>query len=93
MKYDIPTYALVSTITFTVAFIVTLRSFLNSDIWTTCYSKDLSSILSTNQICNRSYIVAYFSHVESRKISLLVIYSRMELDRVFNVPILTLRLM
>lgn len=72
MKYDIPTYALVSTITFTVAFIVSLRSFLYSDIWTTCYSSDLVSILSTNQICSKSYIIAYFSHVESRKISLLV---------------------
>lgn len=71
MKYDIPTYALVSTVTFTVAFIVSLRSFLYSDIWTTCYSSDLNSMLSMNQVCNRSYIVAYFSHVESRKISLL----------------------
>lgn len=72
MKYDIPTYSVVSFITFTVAFIVTLRSFLYSDIWTTCYSKDPTSILLTNQICNKSYVAAYFSHVESRKISLLV---------------------
>lgn len=71
MRYDIPTYALISTILFTVAVTVSLRSFIYSDIWSTCYSSDLVSILSTNQICNRSYIIAYFSHVESRKISLL----------------------
>ncbi|KAI8997463.1 hypothetical protein BDB01DRAFT_831047 [Pilobolus umbonatus] len=71
MRYDIPTYALVSTIIFTVAVTVSLRSFIYSDIWSTCYSSDLVTILSTNQICDRNYIIAYFNHVESRKISLL----------------------
>ncbi|KAG2209443.1 hypothetical protein INT47_008286 [Mucor saturninus] len=69
MKYDIPTYALVSTITFTVAFIVSLRSFTCSDIWTTCYAPSIMS--SNNSICNKSYLIAYITHVESRKISLL----------------------